>query len=75
MIPLRYRARMKRQDNSKGSITKTLLQDLMSRQQADTKQNPVVPVVENSPAKQPMQPALYQDAGNGYNSNFTFPQD
>lgn len=75
MLLLRYRARMKRQENPKGSITKPLLQDLISRKQADNKQNPVVPAVENSPAKQPVQPALYQDPGNGFNSNFTFPQD
>ena len=66
---------MKRQENPKGSITKPLLQDLISRKQGNTKQNPVVPAVEKSPAKQPAQPALYQDEGSGFNSNFTFPQD
>ena len=66
---------MKRQDNPKGSITKSLLQDLMNRKQAADKKNPAVPAVENSPAKHPVQPALYQDSGSGFNSNFTFPQD
>ena len=72
---MRYRARMKRQESPKGSITKPLLQDLMNRKEANDKLNPVLPAVEKSPAKQPEQPALYQDAGSGFNSNFTFPQD
>lgn len=72
---MRYRARMKRQENPKGSITKPLLKDLVNRKQAEDKQNPVVPAVENSPAKHPVQPALYQDSGSGFNANFTFPQD
>lgn len=69
---MRYRARMKRQEDPKGSITKPLLQDLINRKQANAKQNPPVPAVEKGPTKQP---TLYQDAGSGYNSNLTFPQD
>ena len=72
---MRYCARMKRQENPKGLITKPLLQDLMDRQKADDKLNATVPVVEKSPASQPIQPALYQDAGSGFNLDFTFPQD
>jgi hypothetical protein len=66
---------MKRQESPKGAITKPLLQDLMNRQQENDKLKPVAPAVEKSPAKQPKQPALYQDSGSGYNSNLTFPQD
>jgi hypothetical protein len=31
--------------------------------------------VEKSPAKQTVRPALYQDAGSGFDSTFTFPQE
>ena len=72
---MRYRARMKRQENPKGSITKPLLQELINRKGANDKLKPVAPAVEKSPVKQPAQPALYQDEGGGFNSNFTFPQD
>ena len=72
---MRYRARMKHQESPKGSVTKPLLQDLIHRKQENDKVNPLVPTVEKLPAKQPVQPALYQDAGSGYNSNLTFPQE
>jgi len=70
-----YRARMKRKENPKGSITKPLLQDLVDRKKGNDKPDANAPVVEKSPAKRPAQPALYQDPGSGFNSNFTFPQD
>ena len=66
---------MKQKESPKGSITKPLLQDLIDRKKADEKLKANTPAVEKSPAKQPVQPALYQDAGNGFNSNFDFPQE
>ena len=71
---MRYRARMKHNQNPKGSITKPLLQELVDREKAD-KPNANTPTVVKSPAKQPIQPALYEDPGSGFNSDFTFPQD
>jgi hypothetical protein len=47
-----------------------LIQDLIDRARLDTaKENPTV-------GSQPLPPAnLYQDAGGGYNPDFTFPQE
>ncbi|MGC2659559.1 MAG: hypothetical protein WA324_16500 [Bryobacteraceae bacterium] len=62
---------MKNDTRQNGSITKPLLKDLMDRQKANQKNNP-----EPSVGSTPLQPpALYEDAGEGYNSGFTFPQD
>jgi len=72
---VRYRADMKRKESPHGLITKPLLQDLINRKKAHDKLNAPVPAKEKSPDKEPVQPALYEDAGGGFNSNFTFPQD
>jgi hypothetical protein len=72
---MRYRARMKQKESPKGSITKPLLQDLMDRMKAGEMPKGSMPSTEKPPAKQPVQPALYQDAGSGFNSNFDFPQE
>lgn len=47
-----------------------LIQDLIDRAQRDSaKQNPTI-------GSEPLPPAsLYQDAGSGYNPDFTFPQE
>ena len=53
-----------------GSITQPLLKDLIEREKANAKV--VAPKVESKP----LEPAsLYQDAGGGYNPDFTFPQE
>ena len=56
--------------NNQQSITQPLIQDLKDRERLNsTKQNPTI-------GSQPLQPAdLYQDAGGGYNTDFTFIQD
>ncbi len=56
--------------SSQSPIIQPLIQDLLDRERlARAKQTPT-----NGSA--PLDPAsLYQDAGSGYNTNFTFPQD
>ena len=49
-----------------------MVKELTDRQKADFDVSMPKPLVDSKPLKQA---ALYQDAGNGYNSNFTFPQD
>jgi hypothetical protein len=62
---------MKNDGRQKGSITKPLLKDLMDQQKANQTTNP-----EPSVGSNPLQPpALYEDAGEGYNLNYTFPQE
>ncbi|HEX4772110.1 MAG TPA: hypothetical protein VH351_14840 [Bryobacteraceae bacterium] len=51
------------------SITTPLLQELIERATANSK-------IQNASLSEQPQPAnLYQDVGNGYNSNFVFPQE
>lgn len=51
------------------SITGSLLQDIL---ELDRAQQAALPTFENKP----VQPADFlHDSGNGYNSNFVFPQD
>jgi hypothetical protein len=54
------------------SVTAPLLKDLVARQKADSKR--IVPDVKIGSNPLPA-PDLYQDAGGGYNPNFTFPQE
>ena len=59
--------------NKKGteaSVATPILQDVIERHKSNSKlQNPTL-------TETPCEPAdLYQDAGGGYNTNFTFPQD
>jgi hypothetical protein len=53
-------------------VAAPLLKHLTNRQKANLKTQLPDPTVGSKPLKQPN---LYQDPGNGYNSNFTFPQD
>jgi hypothetical protein len=48
------------------------MKSLAKRHKAEFKISMPAPSVDSKPLKQA---ALYQDAGNGYNGNFTFPQD
>ncbi|HTU48109.1 MAG TPA: hypothetical protein VMF91_23820 [Bryobacteraceae bacterium] len=63
---------MKSNDRQNGSITEPLLKDLMDRDKANSKINDSGPSVGSKPLQPP---ALYEDAGEGYNSDFTFPQE
>ncbi|HEX4230149.1 MAG TPA: hypothetical protein VHZ07_15855 [Bryobacteraceae bacterium] len=62
---------MKNDQRQSGSITKPLLKDLMDRQKANENCNPE-PYVGSTPLQPP---ALYEDAGEGYNLDYTFPQE
>ena len=63
---------MKANENKKASVSEPLIRELIARQLVQSQlvlKNVVV-------GSQPLAPAnLYQDAGGGYNANFTFPQD
>jgi hypothetical protein len=62
---------MKSSNRSKGSLTEPLLKDLVDPAKANSK------VLKNEPsvgAKPLDPPDLYQDAGGGYNPDFTDPQ-
>ncbi|MBV8827704.1 MAG: hypothetical protein JO217_12190 [Acidobacteriaceae bacterium] len=63
---------MNSKDRLSGSITKPLLKDLIERDQANARVMLTSPVVENQPLAPP---DLYQDAGGGYNLDFTYPQE
>jgi hypothetical protein len=56
----------------KRSITKPLLKELVDLEKANSKVVMQQPVVESTPLAPP---DLYQDAGGGYNLDFTFPQE
>jgi hypothetical protein len=61
---------MKSDNKQSGSVIQPVLQDLMDRaKKENTLRNPSMETTPSKPA------ALYQDAGDGYNRNFTFPQD
>jgi hypothetical protein len=62
---------MKNDGRQKGSITKPLLKDLIDQQKANQKCNPD-PTIGSTPLPPP---ALYEDAGEGYNGDFVFPQE
>ncbi len=61
---------MNSKNRLKGSITQPLLKDLVELDKVNGKL--MEPVVENTPLNPP---DLYQDAGGGYNSDFTYPQE
>jgi hypothetical protein len=63
---------MKSNKRPKASVTKPLLKELVDRQKADQKKQQQNPSVGSKPLNPP---ALYEDAGNGYNPDFTFPQE
>jgi hypothetical protein len=62
---------MKNDGRPKGSITKPLLKDLMDQHKANQTINPE-PTIGSTPLQPP---ALYEDAGEGYNPGDTFPQE
>ncbi len=63
---------MKASDRQKRTVTGPMLSDLVNRQKANQKALLEEPQVESTPLDPP---DLYQDAGNGYNADFTFPQE
>ena len=63
---------MKSKPRDNAPITKPLLDDLMARDKADRKAVMDQPCVGSDPLPAP---DLYQDAGNGYNPDSTFPQE
>jgi len=63
---------MNSRNRQKESVTKPLLKQLVDLQKANEKTLPKDPSIGSDPLK----PAgLYQDAGNGYNPDFTWPQE
>jgi hypothetical protein len=63
---------MKASDRQKRTVTGPMLSDLVNRHKANQKALLEEPQVESTPLDPP---DLYQDAGNGYNADFTFPQE
>jgi hypothetical protein len=63
---------MKSNNSKKDSITAPLLKDVIKRDKANQKQCRSEVSVGPKPLNSP---ALYEDSGEGYNANFTFPQD
>lgn len=63
---------MKSSKRPKASVTKPLLKELVNRHKADLKKQTQNPSIGSKPTDPP---ALYDDAGSGYNSDLTFPQD
>ncbi|MBV8069211.1 MAG: hypothetical protein JO270_04850 [Acidobacteriaceae bacterium] len=63
---------MKSKDRRNGSITEPLLKDMLDRQQADCETQMQEVTVGSKPLAPP---ALYEDPGQGYNPDFTFPQE
>jgi hypothetical protein len=63
---------MKSNKRQKASITAPLLKDLVESEKANSKIIDQHPSVGSKPLAPP---ALYEDAGEGYNQDFTFPQE
>lgn len=63
---------MKSNESPSDGFTGPLLQDLVERVKAEQQQLTPVPSVGSQPLAPP---ALYEDAGGGYNQDFTFPQE
>jgi hypothetical protein len=64
---------MKRNNSLKSSVTGPLLKELVDLQKTTQKQGFSKSPVEK--VSSPKQPDLYQDAGGGYNSDLTYPQE
>jgi hypothetical protein len=63
---------MQSKKNQTRAITAPMVKELAKRHRAESK----ISMPASSLDSKPLKPAaLYQDAGNGYNGNFTFPQD
>lgn len=67
-----YRAGMKSCNRLQAPVIKPILKELDKRHKADLKKQTQTPSIGKKPLDPP---ALYEDAGEGYNANFTFPQD
>ena len=67
-----YFGRMKSNERKNASITGPLLKELAGREKADSKITNPDPSVGSKPLAPP---ALYEDAGEGYNPDLTFPQE
>lgn len=65
-------AGMKANNSNKGSITTPLLKDVIARDQATQKADRETVLIGQKPLNPP---ALYEDSGEGYNADFTFPQE
>jgi len=63
---------MKKNQKQEAAITGPLLKDLMATHKAERQAVMPAPQVEET---EECPPDLYQDAGGGYNPDFTFPQD
>jgi hypothetical protein len=63
---------MKSNTSQKGSVVKPLLKELVDLNKANKNAVKPNPVVESTPMQSP---ALYEDDGEGYNPDFTFPQE
>jgi hypothetical protein len=63
---------MKANNRQKGSVTGPILKDLMDREKVNVNISESGPTVGSKPLAPP---ALYEDAGEGYNEDFTFPQE
>jgi hypothetical protein len=63
---------MKSENRRNGSITAPLLEDMLDRQKADCKAQLQDATVGSTPVAPP---DLFQDSGQGYNLDFTFPQE
>jgi hypothetical protein len=53
------------------SVTASLLKDVVERDQANQKANCDNVTISQKP---PAPPALYEDSGEGFNPNYTYPQ-
>jgi hypothetical protein len=63
---------MKKANNSKtGSITTPLLKDMLEQDKANSKANSDKVSIGQKPLDPP---ALYEDSGDAYNPDFTYPQ-
>jgi hypothetical protein len=63
---------MKRINSKNQSVTATLLKDVMAQHKANTKATQENVSIGSKPLDPP---ALYEDAGEGYNADFTIPQE
>jgi len=63
---------MKSKKLPKQSVTKPMLKELADREKANLKAQKQITYVGSKPLDPP---ALYEDAGTGYNADFTFPQE
>ena len=73
----RYVLVMKNNKGKEAGFTRPLLKDLIDRQNVASKVtfDGVFKNADLSGSTPLDPPALYEDSGTGYNSNFTFPQD